>query len=144
MVISIFNRKGGVGKTTTSVMLSSILASTFNKRIALIDLDSQADTKTTFKIPNNQTDRNIWNVLFDFDKLVGVRIHGNFIFINGSKNMEGMRFYSEAIASNKNPDFVLRNLLMRYSDASTNGLPDIISKFLKTKSGFLFEAIASL
>jgi chromosome partitioning protein len=41
MVISVISRKGGVGKTTTSVNLSAALAMR-GKRVLLIDLDSQA------------------------------------------------------------------------------------------------------
>lgn len=41
--ISIVNRKGGVGKTTTAIELSYILATSCGQRVLLIDADSQAN-----------------------------------------------------------------------------------------------------
>lgn len=41
--VSMINRKGGVGKTTLSIALADILASTFRKRVLLVDLDPQAN-----------------------------------------------------------------------------------------------------
>lgn len=42
--ISILNMKGGVGKTATTVNLASCLSHIHNKRILVIDCDSQGDT----------------------------------------------------------------------------------------------------
>lgn len=44
---AIVNRKGGVGKTTTAVELSYILATCCRKRVLLVDADSQANATTT-------------------------------------------------------------------------------------------------
>lgn len=124
MVISIYNRKGGTGKTTSSVMISSILANEFGKKVLLIDLDNQNDTRTTFSIPNLDEERNIWNCLFNFDKLKATRIHGNFSFVCGSDHMDDMSFFSFS----KGDDLKLKSLLDRYRPEKhpEKSFPDII------------------
>lgn len=42
--LSMFNNKGGVGKTTLTCNLASLLATRFNKRILLIDCDPQCNS----------------------------------------------------------------------------------------------------
>lgn len=50
LVITAFNQKGGIGKTTTSVNLAVCLAA-FGKRVVLVDLDSQGNATTSLGIP---------------------------------------------------------------------------------------------
>jgi chromosome partitioning protein len=45
-VISVINLKGGVGKTTVTVAMAEILATEFDKRVLVIDLDPQTNSTT--------------------------------------------------------------------------------------------------
>lgn len=61
-VISICNRKGGTGKTTTAINLGAYLAS-FGKFVLLIDIDPQANTTSGLGIDHLNLDKSIYEVL---------------------------------------------------------------------------------
>ncbi len=50
IVVTVFNQKGGVGKTTTAVNVAVCLAA-FGRRVALIDLDSQSNATANLGVP---------------------------------------------------------------------------------------------
>jgi chromosome partitioning protein len=52
-IISVVNQKGGVGKTTTAVNLATIFA-VMNKRVLLIDLDSQGNSSSGLGLKQEQ------------------------------------------------------------------------------------------
>ena len=62
--ISIANQKGGCGKTTTAINLSSAIAAS-GKRILLIDLDPQAHATYGLGLSNQASERSIYNLLTD-------------------------------------------------------------------------------
>jgi chromosome partitioning protein len=62
LTLAIVNPKGGVGKTTTAVNLSAALAAT-NRRILLVDLDSQGAASTSLGAAERERTPTIGDVL---------------------------------------------------------------------------------
>ncbi|EJO5348121.1 ParA family protein [Clostridium botulinum] len=61
-VISIFNQKGGVGKTTTSINLASCLAMNGYK-ILNIDIDPQGNTTSGMGLDKNSLELSVYDIL---------------------------------------------------------------------------------
>ena len=63
-IIAIANQKGGVGKTTTAINLSSCLAIA-EKRVLLIDIDPQANASSGLGISLNEEDQSTYELLLE-------------------------------------------------------------------------------
>ena len=63
-VVAIANQKGGVGKTTTAVNLSSCVAA-LGKKVLIIDLDPQGNTTSGYGIAKRSVEQGTYELLID-------------------------------------------------------------------------------
>lgn len=63
-VVSLTNKKGGVGKTTTAVNMAAYCAD-FGKRTLLIDIDSQGNATTGLGFSKSALKKSVYNVLVE-------------------------------------------------------------------------------
>ena len=61
-IIAIANQKGGVGKTTTSINLSSCIAAK-GKKVLVVDIDPQGNTTSGYGIEKNDLDDTIYELM---------------------------------------------------------------------------------
>ena len=61
-IVAIANQKGGVGKTTTAVNLSSCVAA-LGKKVLIVDLDPQGNTTTGYGIPKRSVEKGTYELL---------------------------------------------------------------------------------
>ena len=80
-IISFANHKGGVGKTTTTASVGSILASQ-GKQVLVIDLDAQANL--TASLLHGESDVSIYNALVGNESLPVVDINPNLHLVPAS------------------------------------------------------------
>ncbi len=69
--IAIANQKGGVGKTTTSVNLSSCLAA-LGKKVLLIDADPQGNATSGVGVERESLEKSIYDVIINGDNIAEV------------------------------------------------------------------------
>ena len=90
-IIAICNQKGGVGKTSTAVSLSSCLAME-GKKSLLIDLDPQGNATSGLGIDKNNVEKSIYYALLGDSKLSDLVVEscvGGLFIIPANENLSG-------------------------------------------------------
>ena len=75
--IAITNQKGGVGKTTTCVNLSSCVAA-LGKKVLVVDLDPQGNTTSGYGVAKKGQQSNIYTCLINDDDVRQAIVHTKF------------------------------------------------------------------
>lgn len=70
-IIAICNQKGGTGKTTTTVNLSSALAE-IGKRVLIVDIDPQGNSTSGVGVNKSEVDKTAYDLLLDRENVQSV------------------------------------------------------------------------
>ena len=113
-IISIVNQKGGVGKTTTAVNLSSYLSDLGNK-VLLVDFDPQANATSGIGINQPDVKLTVYDALMDSSLLADCIYPTAFDGLHilpASRDLAGCEIELTTV---NNREFYLRNLLAEVS-----------------------------
>ena len=113
--IAIFNQKGGVGKTTTNVILSASIGK-LGKKVLVLDMDPQGNTTSGYGIDKNTIENTIYEVIVD-----GLDIHDaiiktdfdNIYLVAAASELAGAEI---ELANEKDREYKLKNSLDKIKD----------------------------
>lgn len=110
-VISVFNQKGGVGKTTTNINLCSYLAMNGYK-VLTVDIDPQGNTTSGLGIEKKSIEKSMYDVMTSDDDIedtiIKYELIDNFYIAPSSLELAGAEV---EIIDKKSREFILKNKL---------------------------------
>ena len=114
-VISTMNQKGGVGKTTTTLNLGSVLALEFGKRVLMVDFDPQCSLSQGLGIDEEDSSETMFSVLGEErsirDILVSVDLGSGTGLLDVAPSSRGLRSLENRLIGEMGADSLLRDAL---------------------------------
>lgn len=111
-IIAVANQKGGVGKSTTAINLSSCLAE-LNQKVLLIDIDPQGNATSGVGIDKNNVENTLYELLVEESKLedcIIENVYENLSLIPSNVNLSGAEIELVGIEGR---EFLLKNHIDR-------------------------------
>ena len=117
-VISVFNQKGGVGKTTTVINLASALGTTglMKKKVLVVDMDPQGNTTSGLGVNKNTLETDIYTVLSSEDDIDGAVVATNSKNVDMVPSTPDLTGFEIESISRKNRAELLREELVKVKD----------------------------
>ena len=109
-VIAVANQKGGVGKTTTSVNLSTALAA-IGQRVLLIDLDPQGNASTGLAFYNRSNHPGIYEALLEEKNIIDCIQKTQIPFLDIISASSDLAAFEHDFSQNDRRQFRLRDII---------------------------------